>query len=119
MALVPANATLASWIGSGAGITASTTAAGEGYWIPKALVQTYIGNNTVITDDIRDFLFSVLSAVAATNSQEIATTDTRPTTVNVTKAINNLNNKVYFSVSINNVTVAQPQAYINTLPSYA
>lgn len=119
MAVVPSNASLASWIGSGAGITASTTSAGQGYWIPKALVQAYVGNDAAVTDDIRDFLFSVLSAIAATNSQEIATTDSRPTTVSVTKVVSSLNNRVSFSVVLNNTTVTQPQSYVNSLPTYA
>lgn len=122
MALVPANATLASWIGTGAGTTASSTTAGAGYWIPKALVDEYVGaggTDTNVSDDIRDFLFSVLSKIADTNSQEISTSDTRPTTVSVSRVISTLNNRVTFSVTLNNVSPTSAPTYIASLPSYA
>lgn len=120
MALVPANSTLASWIGSGAGTTASTTTAGEGFWIPKALLVAGVGNDAVITDDVRDFLYTVLSRAAASYTQQIASTDTRPTNVVVTRTTDTISaqKKVVFTVVINASTVTQTPDFI-TLPTYA
>lgn len=120
MALVPVDSTLASWIGSGAGTTASTTTANEGYWIPKALVQAAVGADTAITNDIRDFLYSVLSRAAASYTQPIASGDTRPTKVAVTRTTDTISaqKKVVFTVVIDAATVVQTPDSI-TLPTYA
>jgi hypothetical protein len=116
MATVPSSATLATWLGAGA-----STQSGTGYFIPAALVGTPVGNDSpTITDDIRDLLFSVLTLCEKTYSQQIATTDTRPTKISITKNLDNLSNpkKVSFFVTLEASTITQPVDSI-TLPSYS
>ena len=117
MATVPSTATLATWLGTGAG---TTGVAASGYWIPAALVGAPVGNDSpTITNDIRDFLFSVLTLCEAQCTQQIATTDTRPTKISVTKSLDNLSNpkKVRFVVTLEAATITQPIDTI-TLPTY-
>lgn len=118
MAVQPSDATLATWLGTGAGIGVVTTTAGSHYVIPKAGVQAYIGNDAVITDDIRDFLFSVLSKLADTYSGELTTGNTRPTKVVITKALSTVNNTAAFSVRIDTSSIVLPADYA-TVPVYA
>jgi hypothetical protein len=115
MATVPSSASLATWLGAGA----STSGSGSGYFIPVALVGTPVGNDGAITDDIRDFLFSVLTLCENTYSQQIAVTDTRPTKISITKNLDNISNpkKVSFFVTLEASTITQPVDSI-TLPSY-
>jgi hypothetical protein len=116
MATVPAAADLVSWLGTGA---ATTGVAAGGYYIPTANVAPFIGNDAVITNDIRDFLYSVLSLCEAKCTQQIASTDTRPTKISVAKSTDNLSNpkKVRFVVTLEAATVSNPAETI-TLPTY-
>lgn len=119
MATQPSSATLPTWLGTDSAITTPTTST-AGYYIPAGNVGPYIGTsgNTTITDDIRDFLFSTLSKINDVYYQELTTGNTRPTTFNISKLISNNNNKVVFTVTLNNVTVTQPAQFISTLPTY-
>lgn len=119
MALVPANANLTTWLGTGAAITSPATASQPGYFIPRANVQALVGGDAVITDDIRDFLYSVLTLCADAYSQPKATADTRPTKVVVTKNIDSLSSpkKVIFTVSLDAATVVTTPDQI-TLPTF-
>jgi hypothetical protein len=116
MATVPSSPTLATWLGAGAG---TTGVAASGYWIPAANVATPVGNDGVITNDIRDFLFSVLTLCEQQCTQQIATADTRPTKILVSKSLDNLSNpkKVRFVVTLEAATINQPVETI-TLPTY-
>lgn len=116
MATVPSAADLVTWLGTGA---ATTGVAAGGYYIPTANVAAFIGNDGVITNDIRDFLYSVLSLCEAKCTQQIASTDTRPTKISVAKTTDTLSNpkKVRFVVTLEAATVANPAETI-TLPTY-
>lgn len=119
MALVPADGSMATWLGSGSGTTATSTTAGAGFWIPKAAVQAYVGSDAFVTDDIRDFLFSVLSKCADSYGTPKATTDTRPTKIVVTKTLDTVSNpkKAIFTVILEASTITVPPNTI-TLPSF-
>lgn len=118
MALVPANATLTTWLGTGASTTGSAAA---GYFIPAANVATYIpaAGDSVITNDIRDFLFSVLSKCADAYSEPKLSTDTRPQSIVVTKSIDTLSspNRAYFTVAIEASAVTTTPTRIS-LPTF-
>lgn len=117
MATVPATADLVTWLGTGA---ATTGVAASGYYIPAANVGAFINNDSpTITNDIRDFLYSVLSLCEAKCTQQIASTDTRPTKISVAKTTDTLSNpkKVRFVVTLEAATVSNPAETI-TLPTY-
>jgi basic membrane lipoprotein Med (substrate-binding protein (PBP1-ABC) superfamily) len=117
MATVPAAADLVSWLGTGAAITG---VAASGYYIPAANVGAFIGNDSpTITNDIRDFLYSVLSLCEAKCTQQIAAADTRPTKISVAKSTDNLSNpkKIRFVVTLDAATITNPAETI-TLPTY-
>ncbi len=119
MAVVPSNANLTTWLGTGAATTTPASAT-PGYYIPRANVQAYIGNDALITDDIRDFLFSVLSKCAETYNTPKVAADTRPTKVTVTRALDTLSNpkKAIFTVIIETATVTETPVTA-TLPTYS
>lgn len=104
MALVPANTTIPTWLGTGAGIQASSTVSGDGFWVPKANVATYKGNDAVIENDIRDFLFSILSKANDVYNATLTGTDTRATSVKVNRVIDSSGN-VTFLVTLTGNTV--------------
>lgn len=117
MATVPSSANLSTWLGSGAGTTGQNA---SGYWIPAALVGAPVGNDSpVITDDIRDFLFSVLTLCEQQYTQQISLNDTRPTKISVAKSLDTLSNpkKVRFVVTLEAATITQPIDTV-TLPTY-
>jgi len=119
MAVKPVDATLTTWLGTGA---ATTGVAAGGYYIPTANIAKYIGSggaDAVISNDVRDFLFSVLSKCEETYSAELPTGDTRATGIVITKAVSTINSTVTFSVRLTGVTVTQPSDYIASLPTYA
>lgn len=118
MATQPNSAALATWLDTGAAITTPSSAT-AGYYIPAGNVGAYINNDSIITNDVRDFLYSVLSKINDVYYQELTTGNTRPTTFSIGKLVSNNNNKVVFTVTLNNVTVTQPKQYIATLPTYA
>lgn len=123
MAVSPASATLATWLGTGAGIAATTTTAGSHFVVPKAGVQAYVGNDAVLTDDIRDFLHSCLAKTYDTYASPKASTDTAPTTFNITRSfVKQADGKfqIVYTVSINNIVNAPANPLnIDALPTYA
>jgi hypothetical protein len=116
MATVPSSATLSTWLGSGAN---TTGVAASGYYIPAANVASFVGNDGLITNDIRDFLYSVLSLCEQKCTQQISSDDARPTKISVAKTTDVLNNpkKVRFVVTLEAATVSNPAETI-TLPTY-
>lgn len=120
MATQPSSETMSTWLGANASVTTPSSAS-PGYYIPAANVGPYVGTsgNTAISNDIRDFLYSVLSKINDVYYQELTTGNTRPTTFNISKLVSNNNNKVVFTVTLNNITVVQPEDYISTLPTYS
>lgn len=116
MALVPATSDLGTWLGVGAN---TTGVAASGYFIPAANVAPYVGSDSVITNDIRDFLYSVLSLCEEKCTQQILAVDTRPTKISVAKTTDTLSNpkRVRFVVTLEAATVNNPAETI-TLPTY-
>lgn len=114
MAVVPA-APLTNWL-PGAGIAAVTTTAGSHYTIPKAAVQSYVGGGTDITDDIRDFLFSVLSKCADSYAATPVSPDTRITNVIVSRTTTGGTvagaGTATFSITLRGLTLTQPTALL-------
>lgn len=116
MAVVPA-AALTNWLpGAGTGIV-NITAAGTYYNIPKAAVMTFTGGTADITDDIRDFLFSVLSRCAESYLATPGTNNSRVTNVIVSRSLSGGleagKGVATFSVTLKELTLAAPVA---TLP---
>ena len=121
MAVQPASVALSTWLGTGAGITGSATA---GFFIPKANVQAYVGATTGldanISDDIRDFLFSVLSAAAAVYNADLTAGNTRPATFNISKSTNATTNTAAFIVSFSSLPLSAPTpVYAGALPAWS
>jgi hypothetical protein len=116
MATVPGVA-LTNWI-AGAGIAATNTTLGSHYVIPKASVQAYVGNDTVITDDIRDFLFSILSRCADSYSAAVGAGDTKTVDVIVSRVVTaGVGGIASFNVTLKDNTYAPP--YISALGTYS
>jgi len=116
MALSPANTTIATWLGTGAGITASTLTTGAGFWVPTANVATYKGNDAIIENDIRDFLFSVLSKASDSYNATLTGADTRATSVKVNRIIDTSGNITFLVTLTGNTVTAQ---YISAVGTYA
>jgi len=118
MALHPLNTTIATWLGSGAGIAASSTTSGEGFWVPKANVAAYVGANgtdTVITNDIRDMLFSVLSRAHQTYTT-VPTGDTRATDIIISRNLDTANSTVTFAVTLKDATIVN--SFVSSFGTY-
>jgi len=113
MAVSPGQ-TLANWLGT-ASVSGSVGA--QNYVIGQAGIEKYIGDDTLITDDIRDFLFSVLSKCADSYANT-PTGSTKPASVSVTRSIAPIAGtpgtaNVSFSIVLKNINL------VSTLPGYS
>ena len=123
MAVTPAKE-LANWLGTGAATTTPASAT-AGYYIPAANVGGYLGaaGDTTITDDIRDFLHSVLSKSYETYSQPRSGTDNAPAGFTVTRGfVKQADGKyqIVYTVAINNiVNIPSNMMVVDALPTYA
>jgi hypothetical protein len=118
MALHPSNTTISTWLGSGAGIQASSTTSGEGFWVPKSNVAGYVGASgadTVITNDIRDMLFSILSKAHQTYTT-VPIGDTRATDIIVSRNLDIANSTVTFAITLKDATIGN--AFVSSFGTY-
>jgi hypothetical protein len=107
MPLHPLNTTISTWLGAGAGIQASSTTSGEGFWVPKANVAAYVGangNDSVITNDIRDLLFSILSRAHQTYTT-VPAGDTRATDIIISRNLDTANSTVTFAITLKDASI--------------
>jgi hypothetical protein len=109
--------TLSQWLGTGAVIAATNTTLGSHYVIPKAAIQAYVGNDAVITDDIRDFLFSVLSRLSDVYNEPLQTGNTRVADVVVSRSVNPSSGTASFTVTLRDNTYTPP--YLTLLGTYS
>ena len=118
MALYPANVQLATWLGTGANNVSPATAA-NGFYIPAANVSTYVGSggaDASVTNDIRDFLFSVLSKAYDTYTT-VPAGDTAATDVIIGRVLDTANGTISFVVTLKDATIVKP--YVSAFGTYS
>jgi hypothetical protein len=117
MAVFPAVG-LANWFGTDAGtIAASGVAPRAGYYIPATStvaditdVGKYALVATTVTNDIRDFLFSILSACADRSQAAPPVNDTKRTNMTVIRSTNPATQVATFSVTFKTIVLTPPVA---------
>lgn len=118
MALHPLNTTISTWLGAGSGIQASSTVSGEGFWVPKANVSAYVGatgTDAVITNDIRDMLFSILSRAHQTYTT-VPAGDTRATDIIISRNLDTTNSTVTFAITLKDASIVN--SYVSSFGTY-